>query len=74
MLWVYDIVTNSKDEIVAMLFHTMDHVECVGDGMEKEHTLLDEGLHVSCSMVFNTLEEAKQAAWHLRDRFHKSLD
>ena len=72
--WLYDIVRNKQNEIVALCFHpNVSHTNCLNNTNDRLK-LIEEGLTLSLSKSYSSLEEAKKGAWLLRDNFHKSLD
>jgi hypothetical protein len=72
--WVYDIVRNQADQIVAVCYHQIDEAgeaNCLG---WLDIKLIAEGLSLGLSDVYDTLEEARASAWQMKDQFHPSLD
>lgn len=74
--WVYDIVRNKSNQIVALCYHQIDEqgeTDCLGWPNTRVE-LHKEGLTLELSAVFDTLEEARSFAWSERKQFHPSLD
>ncbi len=77
-VWVYDIVINKNEEIVALCYHT----EIIGSSklhgncllLDKAKLANDEDLKLDCSPAFPTLADARAAAWNRKGQFAKDLD
>jgi hypothetical protein len=79
-VWLYDIVYNKSEQIVAINYHQAAsringyrpyHPDCLMNDQDK---LIAEGLHLDVSLTYATLEEAKASVETLRHKFHSSLD